>query len=44
MDDLHQRINNRKDVHLLSRMQQELKLKNGGVMSPEMYLWWVKRY
>ena len=42
LEDLHQRINNRKDVRLLSRMQQELK--NDGEMSPEMYLWWVNRY
>ena len=42
LEDLHQRINNRKDVWLLSRMQQELK--NDGEMSPEMYLWWVNRY
>ena len=41
LKDLHQRINNRKDVRLLSRMQQEL---NDGEMSPEMYLWWVNRY
>ena len=39
---LHQRINNRKDVRLLSRMQQELN--KSGEMSPEMYLWWVNRY
>ena len=38
---LHQRINNRKDVRLLSRMQKEL---NVGEMSPEIYLWWVNRY
>ena len=42
LEDLHQRINNRKDVRLLSRMQQELN--KGGEMSPEMYLWWVNRY
>ena len=42
LEDLHQRINNRKDVRLLSRMQQVLK--NDGEMSPEMYLWWVNRY
>ena len=42
LEDLHQRINNRKDVRLLSRMQQELN--NGGEMAPEIYLWWVKRY
>ena len=42
LEDLHQRINNRKDVRLLSRMQQELK--KDGEMSPEMYLWWVNRY
>ena len=42
LEDLHQRINNRKDVWLLSRMQQEQK--NDGEMSPEMYLWWVNRY
>ena len=42
LENLHQRINNRKDVRLLSRMQQELN--NGGEMSPEMYLWWVNRY
>ena len=41
LKDLHQRINNRKDVRLLSRMQKEL---NEGEMSPEMYLWWVNRY
>ena len=41
LKDLHQRINNRKDVRLLSRMQKEL---NYGVMSPEIYLWWVNRY
>ena len=41
LEDLHQRINNRKDVRLLSRMQQEL---NDGEMSPEIYLWWVNRY
>ena len=41
LKDLHQRINNRKDVRLLSRMQQEL---NDGEMSPEIYLWWVNRY
>ena len=42
LENLHQRINNRKDVRLLSRMQQELN--KGGEMSPEMYLWWVNRY
>ena len=42
LEDLHQKINNRKDVRLLSRMQQQLK--NDGEMSPEMYLWWVNRY
>ena len=42
LKDLHQRINNRKDVRLLSRMQQELI--NGGELSPDMYLWWVNRY
>ena len=42
MKDLTQRINNRSDVRLLSRMQQELK--DDGEMSPEMYLWWVNRY
>ena len=42
LKDLDQRINNRNDVRLLSRMQQELK--NDGEMSPEMYLWWVNRY
>ena len=41
LKDLHQRINNRKDVLLLSRMQKEL---NNGEMSPEIYLWWVNRY
>ena len=41
LKELHQRINNRKDVRLLSRMQQEL---NDGEMSPEIYLWWVNRY
>ena len=42
LKDLDQRINNRNDVRLLSRMQQELK--NDGEMSPEIYLWWVNRY
>ena len=42
LKDLSQRINNRSDVRLLSRMQQELK--NDGEISPEMYLWWVNRY
>ena len=42
LEDLHQRINNRKDVRLLSRIQQVLK--NDGEMSREMYLWWVNRY
>ena len=42
LKDLSQRINNRNDVRLLSRMQQELK--NDGEMSPEIYLWWVNRY
>ena len=42
LKDLSQRINNRSDVRLLYRMQQELK--NNGEMSPEMYLWWVNRY
>ena len=42
LKDLYQRINNRKDVRLLSRMLQELN--NGGEMSPEIYLWWVNRY
>ena len=41
LKDLHQRINNRKDVRLLSRMQKELK---DCEMSPEIYLWWVNRY
>ena len=41
LKDLHQRVSNRKDVSLLSRMQQEL---NDGEMSPEIYLWWVNRY
>ena len=41
LKDLHQRVCNRKDVSLLSRMQQEL---NDGEMSPEIYLWWVNRY
>ena len=41
LKDLHQRINNRKDVRLLSRMQKELK---DGEMSPEIYLWWGNRY
>ncbi len=41
LKDLHQRINNRKDVRLLSRMQQEF---NDGEMSPEIYLWWVNKY
>ena len=42
LKDLTQRINNRSDVRLLSRMLQELN--NGGEMSPEIYLWWVNRY
>ena len=42
LNDLDQRINNRRDVRLLSRMQQELR--DDGEMSPEMYLWWVNRY
>ena len=42
LKDLTQRINNRSDVRLLSRMQQELK--DDGEMSPEIYLWWVNRY
>ena len=42
LKNLDQRINNRRDVRLLSRMQQELK--NNGEMSPKMYLWWVNRY
>jgi len=42
LKDLNQKINNRRDVRLLSRMQQELK--NDGEMSPEIYLWWVNRY
>ena len=42
LENLIQKINNRKDVRLLSRMQQELK--DDGEMSPEMYLWWVNRY
>ena len=42
LKDLTQRINNRSDVRLLSRMQQQLK--DNGEMSPEMYLWWVNRY
>ena len=42
LKDLYQRINNRKDVRLLSRMQRELN--KGGEISPEMYLWWVNRY
>ena len=42
LKDLDQRINNRNDVRLLSRMQQELM--DDGEMSPEMYLWWVNRY
>ena len=41
LKDLHQRINNRRDVRLLSRMQKELK---EGETSPEIYLWWVNRY
>ena len=41
LKDLHQRINNRKDVRLLSRMQKEL---NEREMSPEIYHWWVNRY
>ena len=42
LKDLDQRINNRRDVRLFSRMQQELR--DDGEMSPEMYLWWVNRY
>ena len=42
LKDLSQSFNNRKDVRLLSRMQQELK--NDGEMSPEIYLWWMNRY
>ena len=42
LENLHQRIKNRKDVRLLSRMQQERK--NDGEMSPEIYLWWVNRH
>ena len=42
LEELHQRINNRKDLRLLSRMQQELN--NGGEMASEIYLWWVNRY
>ena len=42
LKDLSQSFNNRKDVRLLSRMQQELK--NDGEISPEMYLWWMNRY
>ena len=42
LEDLHLRINSRKDVRLLPRMQQELK--NDGEMSPRMYLWWMNRY
>ncbi len=42
LKDLCQSFNNRKDVRLLSRMQQELK--NDGQMSPEVYLWWMDRY
>ena len=42
LKDLDQRINNRRDVRLLSRMQQELR--DDGEMSSEMYLWWVNRY
>ena len=42
LENLIQKINNRKDVRLLCRMQQELN--NGGEMSPEIYLWWVNRY
>ena len=42
LKDLTQRINNRSDVRLLSRMQQELR--DDGEMSPEIYLWWVNRY
>ena len=42
LKDLTQRINNRSDVWLLSRMQQELK--DDGEMSPEIYFWWVNRY
>ena len=42
LNDLNQRINNRKDVRLLSRMQKELE--KDGEMSPEIYLWWVNRY
>jgi hypothetical protein len=42
LKDLTQRINNRSDVRLLSRIKQELN--DEGEMSPEMYLWWVNRY
>ena len=42
LKDLDQRINNSRDVRLLSRMQQELR--DDGEMSPETYLWWVNRY
>jgi hypothetical protein len=42
LKDLDHKINNRRDVRLLSRMQQELR--DDGEMSPEMYLWWVNRY
>ena len=42
LENLIQKINNRKDVRLLSRMQQELN--DGGEMSQEIYLWWVNRY
>ena len=37
-----QRINNRADVHRLSKMMKELN--NDGEMSAETYLWWVNRY
>ena len=36
LKDLNQRINNRNDVRSLFRIQRELK--DGGEMSPEMYL------
>ena len=42
LENLIQKINNRKDVRLLSRVQRELN--KGGEISPEMYLWWVNRY
>ena len=42
LKNVHQRINNRKDVRRLSKMMKELN--NDGEMSAETYLWWVNRY